>query len=58
MNDFENIISFDAGVQCGIHTERMRIIEWLLALDTDGDFNRYLPTTLAMWIREEMHNAK
>jgi len=35
--------------------EANAIAVWLLALDTDGDLNRYLPTTIANWIREGMH---
>lgn len=31
------------------------IAVWLERLDTDGDLNRYLPTTLANWIREGLH---
>lgn len=39
----------------GAQQERDRIVTWLLELDTDGDLNRYLPTTLAYWIREGLH---
>lgn len=37
--------------------EAEAIALWLEALDTDGDLNRYLPTTLANWIREGLHRA-
>ena len=37
--------------------ERNRISAWLRSLDKDeaGEINRFLPTTLANWIDEEMH---
>lgn len=36
--------------------ERNRITKWLRALDQEsGDINRFLPTTLANWIEERMH---
>ena len=41
----------------GAEQERDRIVTWLLELDTDGDLNRYLPTTLANWIRDGLHKT-
>lgn len=36
--------------------ERTKIATWLRSLDAGGgDINRFLPTTLANWIDERMH---
>lgn len=36
--------------------ERLKITAWLRSLDEgSGDINRFIPTTLANWIEEEMH---
>lgn len=36
--------------------ERTKITAWLRSLDREsGDINRFLPTTLANWIDERMH---
>lgn len=37
--------------------ERDKITKWLRSLDREGgEINRFLPTTLANWIDEGMHN--
>ena len=36
--------------------ERAKIANWLRSLDAgSGDINRFLPTTLANWLEEGMH---
>lgn len=48
--------SWSVGVDDGAIKERRAISEWLRSLDRDGgEINRFLPTTLANWIDEEMH---
>ena len=43
-------------IQRGRKDERNKIAAWLRALDSDsGDINRFLPSTLANWIEEQMH---
>lgn len=43
----------------GRRYERLLIVEWLTSLDKEsGDINRFLPTTLANWIGEQMHLAR
>lgn len=44
------------GFASGRNYERQRIIEWLRYLDAeDGEINRFIPTTIANWIEQEMH---
>lgn len=46
------------GFGAGREYERKQIVQWLRSLDAEsGDINRHLPTTLANWIEEGMHNA-
>lgn len=47
------------GFEDGRRYERLLIVEWLTSLDKEsGDINRFLPTTLANWIGEQMHLAR
>lgn len=53
-------IAFDCGYKDGFGegrlSERAKISAWLRSLDREsGDINRFLPTTLANWIDERMH---
>ena len=48
---------YDDGKHDGTSDERKRIANWLRSLDQEGgEINRFLPTTLANWIEEGMHN--
>ena len=48
--------AYRQGLSEGAITERNKIAAWLRALDSDsGDINRFLPSTLANWIEEQMH---
>ena len=37
--------------------ERSTITAWLRNLDQDGELNRFIPTTLANWIDQGMHET-
>ena len=46
----------DGLIAMGAYAERAKITKWLRSLDEEGgDINRFLPTTLANWIDERMH---
>ena len=50
------LTAYRQGLSEGAITERNKIAAWLRALDADsGDINRFLPSTLAQWIEERMH---
>ena len=54
VTEFDCAVAYEAGAQ----QERKQIVQWLRSLDAEsGDINRHLPTTLANWIEEGMHNA-
>lgn len=45
------------GLKQGRMDEREKITAWLRNLDREsGDINRFLPSTLANWIEEGMHD--
>jgi len=47
---------YAAGFGEGKLSERAKISAWLRSLDREsGDIHRFLPTTLANWIDERMH---
>ena len=48
--------AYRLGLHEGKIIERATITAWLRRLDDEaGDINRFLPTTLANWIEERMH---
>ena len=54
VTEYDCAVAYEAGVQ----QERAAIVKWLRSLDAESwDINRHLPTTLANWIEEGMHNA-
>lgn len=50
--------AYRQGLSEGAITERNKIAAWLRSLDADsGDINRFLPSTLANWLDEGMHDC-
>ena len=50
------LTAYRQGLFEGSINERNKIAAWLRALDSDSeDINRFLPSTLANWIDEGMH---